>query len=171
MARQQHRLHGDPHRFEVLAAFIAERFGRNVRYIADVAGGQGMLSRVLAKKYNYVAEVIDPRGWVLKGVPNRPAEFTADLAEHYDLIVGLHPDEALRPVVLAARVRPVIVVPCCNFWSEERMGSTALVDGIAAYFRDQGIACDRVTMAFAPPKNVALVAEPPARLGRRVPGV
>ena len=43
MAR--HRFHGDPKRFDALAAFIYDRWGTDVQYIADVAGGQGMLSR------------------------------------------------------------------------------------------------------------------------------
>jgi len=36
-----------------------------VRYIA---GGRGMLSRLLNKRHNDAAEVVDPRGWVLRGV-------------------------------------------------------------------------------------------------------
>ena len=31
---------------------------------ADVAGGQGLLTRILNKKFHYHSEVIDPRGWV-----------------------------------------------------------------------------------------------------------
>lgn len=59
MAR--HKFHGDANRFDVMAEFIYDSFGKSVHYIADVAGGQGMLSRILNKKYNYAAEVIDPR--------------------------------------------------------------------------------------------------------------
>lgn len=163
MSRQQHRLHGDPQRFEALASFVAERFGRDVRHIADVAGGQGLLARVLAKKYNYRSEVIDPRGWVLKGVHSRCAEFTPDMAAYYDLVVGLHPDEALRPVVESALVRPVVVVPCCNFWSPERLGAKALIEAIESFYRLHGVRCERIELGFLPPKNIALVAHPPAR--------
>ena len=53
-----------------------------MQYIADVAGGQGMLSRILRKKYNYDCEVVDPRGYVLKGVPNRAEEFDAETADY-----------------------------------------------------------------------------------------
>jgi len=67
----RHRFHGDPERFAVVARFIHERYGSGVRYIADVAGGQGMLARILRKKYNYDCEVVDPRGWTLRGVPSR----------------------------------------------------------------------------------------------------
>ena len=48
-----HRFHGDPQRFEVVADFVAQRFLGKAKYIADVAGGQGMLSRILNKKYNF----------------------------------------------------------------------------------------------------------------------
>ena len=57
----RHRFHGDPERFDVLASFIDLRFGKTVRYLADVAGGQGMLTRILRKRYNYDCEVVDPR--------------------------------------------------------------------------------------------------------------
>ena len=161
MARRQHRFHGGPKRFEVLAAFIAERFGRSIRYIADVAGGQGMLARLLNKRYNYECEVIDPRGWVLRGVPNRSVEYDASMADFYDLIVGLHADEATRPVAESALVRPTILVPCCNFWSDERLGRDALVEAIEAYYAEHGVRYERVTFDFRGPKNIGIVTEPP----------
>ena len=100
----RHRFHGDPRRFEVLAEYIADRYGRSVEYIADVAGGRGMLARILSKKYNYTCEVVDPRGWVLKGVESRQEEFDPQLAAYCDLVVGLHPDEALQ--VFTVRKEP-----------------------------------------------------------------
>ena len=42
-SHHRHRFHGDPIRFDVLASYIDVRFGNTVRYLADVAGGQGML--------------------------------------------------------------------------------------------------------------------------------
>ena len=44
MGRHQHRCRGDPARFEAVAEFIQARFEDGVRYIADVAGGQGLVS-------------------------------------------------------------------------------------------------------------------------------
>ena len=162
MSRHQHRLHGDPQRFDALAAFIDERYGSDVQYIADVAGGQGMLSRVLRKKYNYDCEVVDPRGWTLKGIPNRAEEFGAGMADYYDLIVGLHPDEATRAVAEGALVRPAIVIPCCNFWSEEKLGRDELVEEIEEYYRENGVGYERVIFPFKGPKNVGIVSEPAA---------
>ena len=161
--KTQHRFHGAPERFEVVAEFIYDRYGTRVRYIADVAGGQGMLCRVLRKKYNCECEVVDPRGWTLKGVPGRAAELDRSLAAYYDLIVGLHPDEATRAVAQAALVRPAILIPCCNFWSEEKLGRDELVEAIAHYYREHGVSFERVEFSFKGPKNVGLVSEPPGK--------
>jgi hypothetical protein len=157
------RFHGDPERFEVVASFIADRFGRSIKYIADVAGGQGMLARVLTKKYGYEASVVDPRGWALRGVEAEPSEFTPDDASYYDLIVGLHPDEATRAVAEAALVKPVLLVPCCNFWDRSRkLGRDALVETIGSFYSSQSIGFDVVSLDFKGPMNLALVSSPPA---------
>ncbi|HEY9289763.1 MAG TPA: hypothetical protein VIP98_00650 [Microlunatus sp.] len=155
--------HGAPGRFDVVAAFVADRFPE-VRFVADVAGGQGMLSRILAKRYNLDAEVVDPRGWVLRGVSNRPIPYTADLADFYDLIIGLHPDQALRPVVESAATVPVLVVPCCNFWSPgTRLGRDALLDRISDHHAEGTGSVEPVVFDFAGPMNRGLVLLPPAR--------
>lgn len=159
--KNRHRFHGDPSRFETLAEFIHEHYQKRVVYIADVAGGQGMLTRILNKKYNYRCEVVDPRGWVLKGVPSRQETFQPSLASYYDLIVGLHPDEATRAVAEAALVRPTILIPCCNFWSEAKLGRDELVADIALYYRQHSVHYERVLFRFKGPKNVGLVSEPP----------
>jgi len=156
----RHRFHGAPTRFQVMADYVADRFGRRVHTIADVAGGQGMLCRILRKRYNYDCEVVDPRGWTLRGVPSRAVEMDSMLAPYYDLIVGLHPDEATRAVAEAALVRPAIIIPCCNFWSHDRLGRDELVDAIAGYYQRNGVRYERVTFGFGGPKNIGLVSEP-----------
>ena len=161
MGRKQHRFHGDANRFVVVAAVIYDRYGRNIQYIADVAGGRGMLCRILQKKYNYECEVIDPRGWTLKGVDNRQVELDPSMAGYYDLIVGLHPDEATRAVAEAALVRPAVLIPCCNFWSEEKLGRDELVEAIVYFYRQHHVRFERVTFEFEGPKNIGLVSEPP----------
>jgi hypothetical protein len=164
MARKpRHRFHGDPQRFEVVAEYINARYGASIRYIADVAGGQGMLTRLLCKRYHYECEVVDPRGWTLTGVPGRATTFDPAQASYYDLIVGLHPDEATRAVAEAARVRPTILIPCCNFWSEDKLGRDELVEAIAHAYRAEGIRYERVTFGFRGPKNIGLVSEPRSR--------
>ena len=159
----RHRFQGDPARFEAVADYIYERYGATVRYIADVAGGQGMLCRLLRKKYNYDCEVVDPRGRVLKGLPGKTVDFDASMADYYDLIVGLHADEATRPVAEAALVRPAVLVPCCNFWSEEKLGREGLLEAIEGFYRHHGVQFRRVTFPFKGPKNIGIVSEPAPR--------
>jgi hypothetical protein len=157
----RHRFYGDPTRFQVIADYIADRYWRDVRYIADVAGGQGMLARVLSKQYHYECEVIDPRAWVLKGVRHQAGAFDPAFSTYYDLIVGLHPDGALREVALAALVRPAILVPCCNFWSPEKLGQMELLHAIEQYYEQHGVSYERVAFPFKGPKNIGLVSAPP----------
>jgi hypothetical protein len=154
-----HRFHGDVRRFEVTADFVAARFPQ-ARTAADVAGGQGMLARLLRKRHNIDCDVVDPRGWVLRGVPSREEEYRADMASYYDVVIGLHPDEALREVISSARVRPVVVVPCCNFWSRTtRLGRDELLAALEKHHAAYG-ACEQVTLDFSGPHNRALVLLP-----------
>jgi hypothetical protein len=157
----RHRFHGDPARFEVVARFIADRFP-DVRYVADVAGGQGMLTRMLRKRFGFEAEVIDPRGWALKGVPTRAELYAPAMADYYDLVVGLHPDQALRSVVESAGKVAVLVVPCCNFWTRDsRLGRDELIEQISEFHRSLGGISERVTLAFSGPANRGLILRPP----------
>jgi hypothetical protein len=158
MAR--HRFHGDPARFEVVARFIADRFP-GARYVADVAGGQGMLTRILRKRFGLEAEVIDPRGWALKGVPARAELYTPEMADYYDLVVGLHPDQALRSVVESAEKVAVLVVPCCNFWaSDRRLGRDELIQEISEFHHSLGGISERVALEFGGPANQGLILRP-----------
>jgi hypothetical protein len=164
--RTRHRFHGDEQRFAVVADFVGERFGGRVATAADVAGGQGMLARLLQKRHGIVCDVIDPRGWTLKGVRGRPETYVAEMADYYDLVVGLHADEAIREVARSALVRPVVLVPCCNFWDRSvKLGRAALLDAIQAYYQEHGVAFDVFELPFRGPYNVALVSEPSANAG------
>jgi hypothetical protein len=161
MGRQQIRCRGDESRFEAVAGFIYSRYGKSIRYIADVGGGQGLLSRIMRKKYNYEAEVVDPRGFVLKGVASRQTEYFPDMAQFYDFIVGLHPDGATRAIAESAKTRPVLLVPCCNEWDRTRkLGSRELIRAIVEYFNGQGIDNEMVKFDFKGPKNIGILAGP-----------
>ena len=157
--KTQYAFHGSPYRFEVIAMFLNEYFGNQIQYIADVAGGQGMLAKLL-NKYNYEAEVIDPRGWRIKGVPGRAEEFDPSCASYYDVIVGLHPDEATRPIAEAARERPTLIIPCCNFWSDEKLGRNELVEAIEAYYDENDMEYQRIEFPFKGPKNLGILSFP-----------
>lgn len=158
---RRHRFHGDPNRFQVVADYIAKNYKGRVATIADVAGGQGMLTKILRKKYNFDAEVIDTREYVLKGVQLRKEEYNPDMADYYDLIIGLHPDQATRAVAESALIRPTILIPCCNFWSrEKKLGRDALLEEIGRYYKQNNIKFKKVTFDFEGPKNIGLVSEP-----------
>ena len=160
MGRKQVKCHGDIDRFEITADFIYNYFGSSVNYIADVAGGQGLLSRILNKKYNYCSEVIDPRGFTLKGVPNRKCEYIWQMAEYYDLIVGLHPDEAIKEVVESALYKPAVIVPCCNFWdTTQKLGSKELVKSICAYLTGKSVKHEIRMFDFKGPKNTGIITQ------------
>jgi hypothetical protein len=158
MGRQQVKCRGDESRFEIVAGYIYRRFGSSITYIADVAGGQGLLSRILCKKYNYKAEVIDPRGYALKGVASKQCEYSPNMAGFYDLIVGLHPDGATRAVAESAVHRPVLLIPCCNEWDKTRkLCSRELVQAIVDYFDGLGIPNETVAFDFKKPKNIGII--------------
>ncbi len=155
-----HKFHGDPNRFQILADFIGSNYAGKIKRIADVGGGQGMLSRILSKKYNFECEVIDPRGWTLVGVNSRPEEYSSEMSSFYDLIVGLHPDEALKEVVNSAQSRPVVIIPCCNFWSrDEKLGRDLLLERIGDYLRTKNINYQKIIFDFEGPKNIGIVTE------------
>ena len=161
MSRKQHLLYGDPRRFDVVADFVMDRFGgKGLKYIADVAGGKGLLTRTLSKRGNFVCELIDPRKTVLKGIHHRLEQFQAEMADYYDLLIGLHPDEALREVAKAGLIRPVVLIPCCNFWDEQRRGKEELLGAIEDFYRQNSVSFERITLDFKGPKNVAIVSEP-----------
>ncbi|MBI4158489.1 MAG: hypothetical protein HY505_02640 [Candidatus Yanofskybacteria bacterium] len=156
----RHRFHGDPKRFEVITDFVISKYGKKIKYIADVAGGRGMLTRMLNKK-NYEAEVVDPRGWALKGVPTREEEFNSEMADYYDLIIGLHPDEATRAVVESAKVSLTLIIPCCNFWDRSKtLGRDALIGEIENYYIENNIAYEKITFDFKGPMNIGLSTVP-----------
>ncbi|PJA41015.1 hypothetical protein CO178_01085 [candidate division WWE3 bacterium CG_4_9_14_3_um_filter_34_6] len=152
-----HRFHGDPIRFEVVANFIFETWKRDIKYIADVAGGRGMLSRLLNKKFNYESTVIDPRGYSLVGVSNIKEEYHLEDASYYDLVVGLHPDQATRVVAESALVTNTLLIPCCNFWNKTTpLNTNELINEISKYYDDNNVKYEKITLNFSGPKNIAL---------------
>jgi len=160
MSRKQHLLYGDSRRFDVVADFVIGRFSGSAKYVADVAGGKGLLTRVLSKRGNFICELIDPRKTVLKGIRHRTEQFRAEMADYYDLLIGLHPDDALRELAKAALIRPVVLIPCCNFWDDQRRGKEELLTAIEGFYRENSVSFERVALDFKGPKNIAIVSNP-----------
>ena len=158
MSRNQYKCHGDDSRFDEVAKFVYDNFGNTITHIADVAGGQGLLTKVLNKKYNYESEVIDPRKHQIKGVPGRQILYSNDMADFYDLIIGLHPDEATIEVVKSACKRPVLVIPCCNHWDKtKKLGSKELISDICVYLQGEDVDYDIIKFYFKGPKNIGIL--------------
>lgn len=156
--KTQIKCNGSEERFEEIARFVYDRFGNSIKYIADVAGGQGMLSRILSKKYNYDVEVIDPRHYQIVGVKNRECYYKSDMAGYYDLIIGLHPDGAIRDVVESAKTRQVLVVPCCNFWDKtKKLGTKEMIVEISKWLDENKIKYEIITFKFKGPKNIGIL--------------
>lgn len=123
---------GDRRRFQAFSDFIIRTYP-NVKRIADVAGGHGLLSVELLLR-GFEPVIIDPRradtlphrtrkrlrkeALRIGVVPKLERVFAmieeVDL-DQFDLIVGMHPDQATEPIVREAtrRGKPFAVVPCC----------------------------------------------------------
>jgi hypothetical protein len=141
---------GDRRRFEVFAEFIL----RNSKpcHVADVAGGQGYLSLILAQ-HGYDCTIIDPRNTNLSAPDRKSArsnhvslrrtkcKFIAEMAQGYDLVVGLHPDGATYELCRAAKVCRTMIVPCCKMWEGDlaNHGSPSLDETIRRFWRRIGI--------------------------------
>lgn len=156
--KTQIKCNGSEERFEEIARFVYDRFGNSIKYIADVARGQEMLSRILSKKYNYDVEVIDPRHYQIVGVKNRECYYKSDMAGYYDLIIGLHPDGAIRDVVESAKTRQVLVVLCCNFWDKtKKLGTKEMIVEISKWLYENKIKYEIITFKFKGPKNIGIL--------------
>lgn len=124
---------GDSLRFRVFASFVQHSFPE-ARRVADLAGGHGELAYwlyTLGKTPVIIdwREVALPR-WVHRTLRKRAIRTgklptlericahveDVDLAG-FDLIVGLHPDEATEPALRAALDHGLdfAIVPCCVF--------------------------------------------------------
>jgi hypothetical protein len=109
---------GDVRRFDVFARFIAshipERKRKDLR-VADVAAGKGMLSWALRE--NGFRNVTPFEPFPRKGGQVRRLGIQARNFEggDFDLIVGMHPDEATDVILDEASKTGarVFVVPCC----------------------------------------------------------
>ena len=107
---------GDHRRFEVFAKFIKKQFSPNIyKNIADVAGGQGHLNKTL-KSYGFENIItFDTRKNKIKNIQYKRKLFSDDCDFKFDLLVGMHPDNATDVIIKEAETQkiPFIIVPCC----------------------------------------------------------
>jgi hypothetical protein len=107
---------GDSARHRVFADYITTRWpDRNLR-IADVAGGHGSLNAELYRRgYQRVTTFDKRRGRWTERRHYRYGLFSVPDAADFDLLVGMHPDEATDVILAASAAHhvPAVVVPCC----------------------------------------------------------
>ena len=113
---------GDPKRFDLFAGLVSSRAPKAAQ-IADVAGGKGYLRAAMGDRGFSRVTTWDKRASKIPG--NQVYRyFDWATAPKYDLVVGMHPDEATDHIICYAgkhRV-PAFICPCCvkpsavTFW-------------------------------------------------------
>ena len=119
----------------VASTFSADSVEDGQSRVLDVAGGKGDVSVELAQ-HGVACTVVEPNlrakpakrrvagggSGAAHAIQWRQATFVGDETDlpEFDLIVGLHPDQATEPIVDAALQtrKAFAVVPCCVFASE-----------------------------------------------------
>lgn len=108
----------DNQRNKVFATFLKKQFINHPTSILDVACGDGRLTKILSETFPFASVIgIDPKP---RGNKRRIKFLRGEFPERvkvgeYDLIVGMHPDEATWTIVQeSCRYRITFaVVPCC----------------------------------------------------------
>lgn len=159
---------GDSRRFLLTAEFIRSHFAPC--RVADVAGGTGMLSYYLTL-WGFDCTVIEPcisdfakdaRQDVsrkLLHIARIREKFTPELAalHSFDLLVGLHPDQATEPLCHAAISSPAVIIPCCKFWQGvESHGSPSMLETCRRFLRKNNVAFWETTINMNGCKNVII---------------
>lgn len=107
---------GDPLRFTALADYIYEYFNTSTS-IADIAGSKGKLQVALRNRNFNKVETYDLEGFPsCSGLKITKELYRVSNPKSYDLLVGLHPDEATDHIILGALYKriPFVIVPCCK---------------------------------------------------------
>lgn len=107
---------GDPARFRLFARTVQRHFPAPGAIIADVASGRGALQSELRQLGYTRVTSWDRRRRNAGGRPcYRYGLFDWREATDYDLVLGMHPDEATDQIVRYAGERrvPFVVCPCC----------------------------------------------------------
>lgn len=105
---------GSRSRFRLFASLIASKVGPQ-SVIADVAGGKGGLRGALHLIGYRNVITIDKRRCQARGRGEyRLFDYRTE-PDKYDLIVGMHPDQATDHIIMFAgeKRRPAMVCPCC----------------------------------------------------------
>lgn len=118
---------GDSNRIKIMTDFVKRNYPKpRIQKILCIADGKGELGESLHNA-GYDVTVIDPvvkKSCKVRFIRNF---FTDDFnAEDFDLLIGMHPDEATVPIIRVAKKfgKKFAVVPCCIVGPEsENVGS------------------------------------------------
>jgi hypothetical protein len=107
---------GDRRRFNEFGNLIVKQFPYN-KIVADIAGGKGYLNLNLSERGYNVTTFDNPIGARVKNIKYNHRFFNSNIINHYDLLVGMHPDGATDLIIEQAWVRkiPFAIVPCCIY--------------------------------------------------------
>lgn len=107
---------GDSRRFDLFAKLISKNFPvRIYPRVADIAGGKGYLQLAL-KEHGYSKVItFDRRHRQVRRIKRKYAFFSKEIDGDFDLLVGMHPDEATDIIIVEAYRRqiPFCICPCC----------------------------------------------------------
>lgn len=109
---------GDSRRFDLFAKVVANNFPpEKFSRVADVAGGAGYLGIALKERGYGKVILFDKRKKHVraKGIDFRYQYFGPSVKDPFDILVGMHPDEATDVIIVEAARRkiPFAVCPCC----------------------------------------------------------
>lgn len=108
---------GDTRRFDAFGDFVGRNWPDRMLRIADVAGGKGGLHAALYQRGYPNVVTFDKRRNRANPARShyRYGWFDESVTEPFDLILGMHPDEATDVAMAYALERglPYAVVPCC----------------------------------------------------------
>ena len=68
----------------------------------------------------------------------------------------------MREVAKASLKVPTIFIPCCNFWSDSKLGTAELNGSIEAYLARNHVDYELRPLPIKPPKNIAFITRPTA---------
>lgn len=107
---------GDSKRFKVFSIEIFKKFPpKYFNRVADIAGGKGHLNYELKQK-GYKVTTFDKRNNNRSGVTFVKKYFNDKVKSIFNLLTGMHPDEATDIIISEAAKRkiPFVIVPCCT---------------------------------------------------------
>ena len=157
---------GDARRFDLFAGLVSAKFNDRSLKIADIAGGKGYLRAALHERGYRNITTWDKRKEMAKGRPGTKwGYFLHDTPEHYDLVLGMHPDGATDHIIKYATKHsiPFIICPCCivpsaiTYWGEYSFG--AWESHLVKLAKDDGFNVSEMRLKMAG-RNMVIIGNP-----------